>query len=193
MYGKHLPAHYHSNRGAFLEIGWGCNMEYGPGESGKIWTALFQNVEFIEYDAECVDKYSEAIEGYTVHVGSQEDVVFLEELKETQWNERGLDIVVDDGGHWNRQIIASFLSLWHTLNDGGLYFMEDFQESAYIKNYVDSKPITDWGEEQPGTAQYFVKKQLLYQLFCRITRRSCNDLAYIECIRDICVFKKRFS
>ena len=164
------------------------------GHSGKIWVELFNNVEFIEYDGECISKYKNMIDqsGYLVHVGSQEDVIFLEELKESErWKENGLDIIIDDGGHWNKQIIISFLSLWPILNDGGLYFIEDFQESAYIKNYLDSKPITFWGKEQPGTAQYFIKKQIIYQLFCKITGQSCYDINYIQCVRDICLIKKK--
>ena len=154
LYGKYLKKYYYINNGIFLEIGLGCNMGYGPGHSAKIWIEMFNNVEFIEYDRNCTLKYQTKIanDGYVVHIGSQEDVIFLEELKQSKrWNDLGVDIIIDDGGHYNKQMIISFLSLWPILNDNGLYFIEDFQESAYIKNYLDSKPITFWGKEQPGT------------------------------------------
>lgn len=194
LYSKYLLNYYYLNKGIFLEIGLGCNMIYGPGHSAKIWIQLFNNVEFIEYDKNCTNKYMKQIinDGYNVNIGSQDDLIFLEQLKQSKkWINLGIDIIIDDGGHFNKQIIASFLSLWPYLNNNGLYFIEDFQESAYIKNYVDSKPITFWGKEKPGTAQYFIKKQLLYHLFCKITKKSCFDLNYIQCIRDLCMFKKK--
>ena len=42
-----------------LEIGLGCNMDYGPGESAIIWPRLFPDakVYFIEYNSKCVEKH----------------------------------------------------------------------------------------------------------------------------------------
>eukprot|EP00494_Astrolonche_serrata_P017679 UN17866 len=62
IYGKYLREHYNKNDGTFLEIGLGCNMAYGPGHSTKIWVQLFKNVEFIENDEECVEKYRDIID-----------------------------------------------------------------------------------------------------------------------------------
>lgn len=36
-----------------------------------------------------------------------------------------LDIVIDDGGHFNDQIITTFCGLWFLLKPGGLYCIED--------------------------------------------------------------------
>jgi len=167
-------------------------MAYGAGESAKIWTKLFNNVHFVEYDAECIAAHEAeiAMANYTVHVGDQADIKFLEETKEIFLRHLdGLDIVIDDGGHWNHQIIKSFASLWHALNPNGLYFIEDYGESAYDLNYVDSQPVTRFGEEQPGTANYFIKN-LLFNLFCRVSGKSCFDIKYIEARLDICVIRK---
>lgn len=44
-----------------LEIGLGCNMEYGPGHSYYTWLEFLPNVDlyYIEYDKDCVEKWSQ--------------------------------------------------------------------------------------------------------------------------------------
>lgn len=116
--------------GPMLEIGLGCTMDYGPGESAKIWTKIFVPglVHFVEYNGDCVEKHREAIEkeAYAVHTGDQADVKFLERLKFSLGYATA--VVVDDGGHFNTQMMASFFSLWPTVLSGGLYFIEDWAE-----------------------------------------------------------------
>lgn len=159
LYDKTMSPFYHRNKGIFLEIGFGCKMAYGAGESAKIWTELFNEIHFVEYDGECIEQHRADIDraNYTVHVGDQADVVFLEEIKSDFFlkHRHGVDIIIDDGGHWNHQIIKTFGSLWPVLNPKGLYYVEDYGESAYDKNYVDSLPVTEFGSERPGTAAFF--------------------------------------
>ena len=107
LYGAHLGKWSHRNTGAFLEIGWGCTMGYGPGESADIWTQLFNHVYFVEYDKKCVDKHADRINkaAYGVFVGDQADVAFLEKMKYEIMGEVGsLEVVIDDGGHHNHQV-----------------------------------------------------------------------------------------
>eukprot|EP01084_Bolivina_argentea_P234888 395409_1 len=194
LYDNHLIEYFKINKGIFLEIGFGCGMAYGAGESAKIWTVLFNNVHFIEYDGKCIEQHKKEINeaNYTVHVGDQADIKFLEQLKSYYFLKHinGVDVIIDDGGHANHQIIKSFTSLWHILNPNGLYFIEDYGESAYDKNYLDSQPITVFGNEKPGTANFFIKN-LLYNLFCKISKKSCYDIQYIEARLDICVIRKK--
>lgn len=70
---------------------------------------MFDKVYFIEYDQQCVDKYSEDIDAasYEVFVGDQADIKFLEQFKYRVSTE-GLDIIVDDGGHMNYQVLFLF-------------------------------------------------------------------------------------
>eukprot|EP01084_Bolivina_argentea_P234891 395412_1 len=193
LYGKYLKQFYHQNTGNMLEIGFGCTMDYGPGESAKIWIHLFHNVHFIEVNRKCMKKYQNVTEkaSYKVHVGDQSDVLFLEEIKNKYLIQKGLDIVIDDGGHWNKHIIPSFLSFWHMVNVNGMYFIEDYGFSTYsFLWFKDGKKLQTFGEEKPGTTQYFIKS-LLENLYCHLLpHKSCYDIKYIESMANICVIGK---
>ena len=52
-----------------------------------------------------------------------------------------LDIVLDDGGHTNKQQIITFENCFHNLNDNGLLVFED-TESSYIKNFGNPSPYS---------------------------------------------------
>ncbi len=170
-------------------------MGYGPGESAKIWTELFKDVRFLEYDANCTRKYIELGKirppnergGYTVYTGDQSDMQLLENLKEKMNYSMG--IVIDDGGHFNYQILASFHSLWPSVKPKtGMYFVEDMGASAYHPSY-DVQPVLKEGEEKPGTAQWCFK-ELLENVMCKFTNKSCHDLELIDCQHNICLFRK---
>ena len=59
MYGQFLyPLKFAAHTPRMLEIGLGCNMDYGPGASVQIWRQLLPHAELweAEYDAACVEK-----------------------------------------------------------------------------------------------------------------------------------------
>ena len=59
MYGTFVyPLKFAAHTPRMLEIGLGCNMDYGPGASVQIWRQLLPHAELweAEYDAECVEK-----------------------------------------------------------------------------------------------------------------------------------------
>jgi len=191
LYSHYLPKWTHQNTGAFLEIGLGCNMGYGPGESGKIWTKLFKNVHFVEYDQKCVQKFADVIKesNYGVFVGDQANITFLEEIKYTV--STTFDIVIDDGGHYNNQIVVSFLSLWPSVSIGGAYFIEDFGESSYQRDYLDCEKPTSMEEENPCLSEFFLRS-LLDNLFWESSGKNAGPygIEYIHCTKDICVIGK---
>lgn len=57
-----------------------------------------------------------------IYIGDQANTDFLDMLidKHGPW-----DIILDDGGHTNNQIITSFQRLFPKLNEGGTYLIED--------------------------------------------------------------------
>jgi methyltransferase family protein len=74
-------------------------------------------------------------EGKEIHIGDQSDTDFMDYLA----RERGpFDIIIDDGGHTADQQIASFLSLFPALREGGIYLVEDLHASFW-QGFQDSR------------------------------------------------------
>lgn len=116
-----------------LEIGLGCDMEYGPGSSVRVWQkiGLGHDVEIweAEKDELCVRQSQEKgqLKGINVLVGDQARHDVLEKwVKESGGN---FDVIIDDGGHRNDMILNSITALWPTINPGGWYFVEDLEIS----------------------------------------------------------------
>ncbi|CAD7929535.1 unnamed protein product [Amoebophrya sp. A120] len=185
LYGKYLPGKFLDpklRKHILFEIGLGCTMVYGPGKSATLWRKLgFEQVHFLEYFPKCVELYESRIkqEGYHVHVGSQADVRRVEKIKASLQEEA--EVVIDDGGHRNYEMITSVFQLWPIVRNGGLYFCEDWSETAYIPGYLDAPArIAEPGGEQPGTAQ-FTLATLLRHMFCRIVDAPCfGGLVFLE-------------
>ena len=70
-------------------------------------------------------------------IGDQENKEFLAEVVK----EGPFDIVIDDGGHYMKQQIASFETLFPFVKDGGVYLIEDVH-SSYLKKYTEGEPQT---------------------------------------------------
>ena len=121
----------------FLEIGLGCNMDYGPGASVAVWKHLFPEAELweAEYVADCVHKAQERgqLDGIHTLVGDQADIPTL--LRWIQTSGGNFDVIVDDGGHHNCMINNSFDTLWPQLKPGGIYFIEDLHVGRST-NYI---------------------------------------------------------
>lgn len=75
--------------------------------------------------------------GIEIHVGSQSDPAFLEQLVERYG---GFDIVIDDGSHWYRDQSVSLDVLWPALSDGGVYLVEDVHTS-YLATYEGGRDV----------------------------------------------------
>jgi len=128
MYGTFLgPLAKSEYKPKLLEIGLGCTMRYGPGASVKVWRQLLPHAEIWESDVDkaCVERSRSKglLKGINTLVGDQGDQVVLQQwIKDSGGN---FDVVIDDGGHRNTQIKASFDALWPAVKPGGLYFLED--------------------------------------------------------------------
>eukprot|EP00392_Amoebophrya_sp_AT5.2_P004504 g4512.t1 len=194
LYGRYLPEKFTDDalrRKRFLEIGLGCTMAYGPGASATIWVNMgFTNVHFLEFDSNCVAKYASQIrkEGYNVYTGSQESLHRLETLKhELKYD---AEIIIDDGGHMNRQMLSSFYALWPIVRNGGYYIVEDWAETAYISGYLDAPRVAVAGAEAPGTLQWEVGVMLRH-MFCRTLGTSCfAGLVFVDVQFNHVLFRK---
>jgi hypothetical protein len=81
-----------------------------------------------------VDLNPEAVrwrdEGFEIHIGSQADPAFWK----TFFAEVGtVDVILDDGGHTNRQQIVTVASCLSGINDGGMLIVEDVHTSYLAK------------------------------------------------------------
>ena len=108
----------------FLEIG------IDRGGSLQMWKEYFgKNVQIFGIDADKNCFYEE--DQITIEIGSQQDRNFLRKFVEKHGT---FDIILDDGGHTMKQQIVSLEELYPSLNNDGIYMIEDVHTS-YISSY----------------------------------------------------------
>lgn len=172
----------------FLEIGLGCNMEYGAGASVKIWKKLFPQAELweAEYDEKCVNDAKEKglLEGLNILVGDQADYATLDSWVEKSGGK--FDAIIDDGGHGNCMISNSFDKLWPQLNPGGYYFVEDLHVGHF---YTDKKECGVMGDKLKDWQEQLIFLTTKNQR--RFTYPLPEDMVSVHCQAEACVFKKR--
>ncbi len=104
-----------------LEVG------VGGGESIMMWLDYFPKADVIGVDiSEHTNEWNDPTESpnsrYRFYKGDQTSSDFW---KSVEKKEKAFDVIVDDGGHRNDQIIVTFCSLWFLLNPMGFYCIED--------------------------------------------------------------------
>jgi hypothetical protein len=170
-----------------LEIGLGCDMGYGPGKSYYTWLEFLPNVDlyYIEYNKECVEKWSQNMTNVKIFTGSQSDVDFLNKFINSSGG--GFDIIIDDGGHTMEQQITSLEKLFPIVKPGGMYFCEDLQTS-----YIESYGATPGAKTMMGFIQ-----ELLNDLNVNIggapplQHEVGREMRSVECGEEICGFFKK--
>jgi hypothetical protein len=112
-----------------LEIGvGGYNLETSGGASLAMWADYFANAQITGIDL--AEKRLTLDARVRVFRGSQDDPGFVKKV----CDERGpFDIVIDDGSHVPKHVVASFYILFPTLKDGGIYVIEDVQTAFWPK------------------------------------------------------------
>jgi demethylmacrocin O-methyltransferase len=106
-----------------LEIGvGGYSFTKIGGASLSMWADYFPKGQILGIDV--IEKKLTLDPRIQVRQGSQDDPVFLARMSE----EHGpFDIVIDDGSHVPKHVMASFNMLFPKLADSGLYVIEDVQ------------------------------------------------------------------
>jgi hypothetical protein len=111
---------------AVLEIGiGGHNVPNKGGESLRLWRDYFPNGQI--YGLDIQDKGFLDEERVTTFCCSQVDTQALDEVVAITGP---LDIVIDDGSHFNEHQLGSYRHLFHHVKPGGYYVIEDV-DSAY--------------------------------------------------------------
>lgn len=90
----------------------------------------------------------------------------------------GLDIVIDDGGHYNDGIITSFISLWPAVKPGGFYAIEDLG-CSYAADSIFVKP---------GFPRHM---EWLKAKLDGMTLTPGSDIDSIYLSKELAVFKKK--
>ncbi|HEX6871572.1 MAG TPA: class I SAM-dependent methyltransferase [Micromonosporaceae bacterium] len=148
-----------------LEIGVGGHADpCSGGASLQMWKRFFPRG--VIYGIDVFDK--SPLDQWRVRTfqGHQADPRFLESVL-AQTGE--LDIVIDDGSHINRDVLASFKHLFPKLRHGGLYVIEDLQTSYWPGYGGSSHDLC-----RPDTTVGFLKTLvdgLNYEEFLRPDRR----------------------
>lgn len=107
--------------------------EIGVGQGGSLplykkYLGALSTIVGIDIDPKC--KQYEEPDCY-IRIGNQKDNAFLLSLID----EFGIpDIIIDDGGHLQSQILSSFKILYPLLNNNGIYIIEDLHTS-YWQDY----------------------------------------------------------
>lgn len=98
-----------------------------------------------------------ALSNITIHVGDQGDTHFLSQLKAD--TPRGFDVIIDDGGHTNKQQITSLKALWQHVRPGGVYVIEDLEGQYYSGTGFGCYGLDCGGGKvgKPGTSIALIK------------------------------------
>ncbi|KAK6859901.1 hypothetical protein PG995_003537 [Apiospora arundinis] len=188
MYDKYFPA-IRNKKLKMLEIGLGCDMNYGPGKSYYTWLEYFPNVDlyYMEYDGACAEKWAAETTGATIYSGDQADKAFLQKFIDETGGD--FDIIIDDGGHTMNQQQVSLEVLWKIVKPGGMYFVEDLQTS-----FMPSYGGDGTGGKDPNkhTMSKFIYELIDDKLQGDGKRHPISaEMRGIDCMREVCLFHKK--
>jgi len=115
---------FYNASGAMLEIG------IQHGNSLNMWLELFPNAYIYGMDIE----KSDSGERYSIIQGDQSKIDDLNTLNTNISQNKGLFFINDDGSHIPEHQLLTFNTLFPTLQEGGVYIIEDVETSYWTKN-----------------------------------------------------------
>ena len=138
-------AYYYEKQGLFKEKRYKNNKileigvdAYRGATSVKAWSEYFPNSQIYGIDV-FTENANLGIERVKTFIGFQQNKEFLDKVIDEA---KDFDIIIDDGSHYNADIIISFEHLWPHVNPGGIYIIEDIHctENETNKFYQKSMP-----------------------------------------------------
>jgi hypothetical protein len=168
----------------FLEIG------VYEGASIKMWKEYFKKGKIVAIDInpQCKNFIEDRID---IEIGDQTDEEFLKNVHAKYGQ---FSVILDDGGHSNKQQITSFEVLFPLLSPGGIYIVEDLH-CSYVKNSV-------WDDYYISGIDYF--KQLVDKVnlfgksftgYKEIAGQKLDyyekNIEYIHFYKSVCVIAKK--
>lgn len=167
IYDSHL-SYRQSDEMKVLEIG-----VYNGG-SLYMWRNYFPNSSIVGVDIDPFTKrWEEKDKNIKIYIGDQCDTEFLQKVCD---EEGPFDLIIDDGGHENNQIITSLEFLFQHLKIGGTYVVED-TFASYWPNYSCDRGKGTMGENLNPILKPFDKKSTSMEFLKSITD-SLNVWAY---------------
>jgi hypothetical protein len=118
IYDKYFK-NYKNKEINILEIG------VDKGKSLELWRNYFTKAKICGID---IAEMNFKIDGVELITADQTNLKSLKEICEKY---KSFDIIIDDGSHVSKHIIASFSFLFDYLSDDGLYAVEDLQTSYF--------------------------------------------------------------
>ena len=197
-----MPLRHAKHKVRLMEIGLGCDMRYGPGASVALWKQLLPDAELIEaeFDAACVARAKARghLDGLQVVTGDQGDARTLAAWKEAIGPER-VDIIIDDGGHKNSQITASFDALWPLVREGGVYVIEDMMVGRHPRfedtggRDVMADRIASWIDQLllPPSWSYWANASTAAAPSKKSRFPLPRDIQFVLCQPEACVIGKK--
>ena len=119
------------------------------GGSVEMWSEYFgpgARIVGLDIDPECREHQRDGIE---IFIGSQSDPAAIEAVFASYPN---IDIVIDDGSHIMKDMIATFEMVYPRMNPDGVYLLED--------TYTCYKPKMGGGLKREGTFMEFAKDKI---------------------------------
>lgn len=171
------------SRFVFVEIG------FAKGMSARAWNEWLGRAEVHEFEKNCDQDWNKEFTapavlnlkdgdkhrdlGYCkLHCGDGTTVAFINEAL------AGVEdpfVVIDDGGHGPDEMKDSFKNWWPRIQPGGLFFMEDLEQSYAVSNgFVES-----------------VVKKIVPDVLDSNPSLMSEGIESFECMQAICVFRKK--
>lgn len=119
------------------------------GGSVEMWSDYFgpgARIVGLDIDPDCKEHQRDGIE---VFIGSQSDPATIEQVIASY---PSIDVVIDDGSHIMKDMIATFEMLYHKISPNGVYLLED--------TYTCYKPKMGGGLKREGTFMEFAKDKI---------------------------------
>ena len=153
-------------------------LEIGVYNGGSVymWKKYYPNSKVIGLDIDPYCKrWEDSSRDIKIYIGDQCDTKFLQEVVD---KEGPFDLIIDDGGHDNYQIITSFEFLFDHLKEGGTYVVEDTFASYHPGYDCDRKKGTN-GEILNPILKEFDEKNTSMEFLKSLTDKL-NCWAYRE-------------
>jgi hypothetical protein len=155
FYARHYQKHFQSlcrSKINLLEIGiGGYHDPKAGGNSLRMWKAYFRKGDVFGIDIYSKTYHDE--KRIKTFKGSQTDEDFLRKVAAEIGT---IDIIIDDGSHYNDHVITTFDILFPLLSPSGIYVIEDLQTS-----YWNELSGQNWGGSSdlkaPHTSMNFLK------------------------------------